>query len=96
MEQSIFDIMWENTPTITVFTLGLIVSGLIVYKIMRFVVRFEKTEAVVSDLQFRITKVENRLDQIDVKMAIMDTKLDMLIEKVNLLTDIVLGKNKSK
>ncbi|MEI9919093.1 MAG: hypothetical protein WDO14_09875 [Bacteroidota bacterium] len=90
MEQSIFDIMWRNTPTITVFILAAIMSGFIVYKCMRFVIRFEKTEAAVSDLQVRMTKVEGRLDKveerlnnIETRLAVVETKLDMVIEKVD-------------
>ena len=89
MEQSIFEIMWKNTPTITIFFGGVFITGFVVSKTVKLYNRFEKTESAVVDLGTRMTKVEQRLDALEVRLVVVETKLDVLAEKVDKLTERV-------
>jgi uncharacterized coiled-coil protein SlyX len=82
MEQSIFEIVRENTPFTALCIAIAIVSGWVVNRFMRFNTRLEKTELAVTDLGDRVTKVEKRLDAVETRLVIVETKLDALDKKV--------------
>ncbi|HTE28934.1 MAG TPA: hypothetical protein VK666_01065 [Chryseolinea sp.] len=114
IEEGVFQVMWENTPTVTILIAAIMFSGIAVYQFMRIYhrieknqndlsarfeqsqnevnMRFEKVERDIADLNIRMIKVEERLNAVEVRLAVVEVKLDMVIDKLNILTKIVMSK----
>lgn len=95
LEESVFLAMWQNTPTITVVLFAAMLSGFVVYKVMKFYARFEKIETKVPNQENLIAEHTKLRHESQVRFARIDAKLDMLAEKLDFLIKLFLDKNKS-
>lgn len=89
MEQNIFEVMWQNTPFLTLSITIAIISGWAVYKIMRMYARFESRFVTVET---RLTVVETKLDALDKKVEKLSDKVDKLSDKLDRLVEALLVK----
>lgn len=85
MQDSIWSVMWENTPTAAIIAQVAMLSGYLVFLAMKLYQRFQKVEDKSIDHADRIVTSEVTLESVEKRTTVLEAKLDSIENKLDFL-----------